>query len=110
MMFQSTNLIPTITRQNPLNDLKHDLFTLPTRIGELGLAKVKGGSTWLTVLTITKHGFTLHKSAFHDALALQYGWTPSHPPSKCECGNTFNVEHAFSCANSGFPSLRHNKI
>ena len=36
-MFQSTNLIPTITGQNPLNDLEHDLFTLPTRIGELGI-------------------------------------------------------------------------
>ena len=31
-------------------------------------------------------------------------------PSKCECGNTFNVEHALSCAKGGFPSLRRNEI
>ena len=71
---------------------------------------MKGASTWLTVLPLTEHGFTLHKSAFHDALALRYGWTPSRMPSKCECGNTFNVEHALSCAKGGFPSLRHNEV
>ena len=81
---------------------------LPDRLQKaVDLAKVKGASTWLTVLPLTEHGFTLHKSAFHDALALQYGWTPSRLPSKCECGNGFNVEHAPSCAKGGFPSLRH---
>ena len=41
----------------------------------------------------------------------RYGWTPSHLPSKCERGNTFNVEHALSCAKGGFPSvIRHNEI
>ena len=29
---------------------------------------------------------------------------------QCECGNSFNVEHALSCAIGGFPSLRHNEI
>ena len=74
------------------------------------LAKVKGASTWLTVLPLTEHGFALHKQAFHDALALRYGWTPSRLPSKCECGNRFTVEHALSCAKGGFPSHRHNEI
>ena len=46
----------------------------------------------------------------YDALALRYGWTPFHLPSKCECGNSFNVEHALSCRKGGFPSLRHNEI
>ena len=76
----------------------------------MDLAKVKGASTWLTVLPLTVHSFTLHKSAFHDALVLRYGWTPSRLPSKCECGNSFNVEHALSCAMGGFLSLRHNEI
>ena len=71
---------------------------------------MKRASTWLTVLLLTEHGFTLHKSAFHDALTVWYGWTPSRLPSKCECGNRFNVEHALSCAKGGFPSLRHNEI
>ena len=74
------------------------------------LAKPKGASTWFTVLPLMEHGFTLHKSAFHDALALQNGWTSSCLPSKHECGNTFNVEHALSYAKGGFPSLRHNEI
>ena len=65
---------------------------------------------YCSTFRLTEHSFTLHKSAFHNALALRYGWTPSRLPSECECGNTFNVEHALSCAKGGFPSLRHNEI
>ena len=36
------------------------------------LLKEKGGSTWLSALSIKHQGFTLHKSAFGDALCLQY--------------------------------------
>ena len=43
-------------------------------------------------------------------MALRYGWTPSQIPSKCDCGNSFSVEHALSCARGGFPSIRHNEI
>lgn len=74
------------------------------------LASERGASTWLTVLPLTDHGFTLHRSNFHDAMALRYGWTPSKLPSKCECGNNFTVEHALSCAKGGFPTIRHNEI
>ena len=74
------------------------------------LAKEKGASTWLTALPLSDHGFTLHKTAFHDALALRYGWTPSNLPQPCDCGNSFTVEHALSCAKGGFPILRHNEI
>ena len=74
------------------------------------LASEKGSSTWLTVLPLSEHGFALHKGAFHDALALRYGWTPNRLPSKCVCGDSFSVEHALSCAKGGFPSIRHNEI
>ena len=74
------------------------------------LAKEKGASTWLTVLPLTEHGFSLHRSAFQDALALRYGWSPSKLPSKCICGKNFTVEHALSCARGAFPSIRHNEI
>ena len=74
------------------------------------LASEKGSSTWLTVLPLSEHGFTLHKGAFHDALALRYGWTPDRLPSNCTCGASFSVEHALSCAKGGFPSIRHNEI
>ena len=60
----------------------------------VALAKEKGSSTWLATLPLVEHGFALHKGAFHDALALQYGWTPSDMPSTCVCGSKFSVEHA----------------
>ena len=51
------------------------------------LAKEKGSSSWLTALPLAEHSFTLHKGAFHDALALRYGWTPSNLPANCGCGS-----------------------
>ena len=82
---------------------------LPTSLQRsVDLAKEKGASTWLTALPLVEHGFTLHKGAFHDALALRYGWTSSEMPSMCTCGSKFSVEHALSCAKGGFPSIRHN--
>ena len=57
-----------------------------------------------------EHGFSLHMSAFHDALALWYGWSPSTLPSKCVCDNKLMVEHALSCARGAFPQIRHNEI
>ena len=74
------------------------------------LAAEKGSSTWLTALPLVEHGFALHKGAFHDALALRYGWPPSDVPSKCTCGNNFSIEHALSCARGRFPSIRDNEI
>ena len=74
------------------------------------LAREKGASTWLTSLPLEEHGFSLHKGAFRDALALRYGWLPSNTPTSCACGKSFSVEHALSCPTGGFPSLRHNEI
>ena len=89
-----------------------DLYSqLPAQLQKaVDLAKEKGASTWLTVLPLKEHGFSLHRAAFHDAMALRYGWSPSNLPSKCDCGNHFTVEHALSCAKGGFPSIRHNEI
>ena len=76
----------------------------------IDLAKEKSASTWLTVRPLKDHGFSLHTSAFHNALALWYGWTPSKQPLKCECGNNFTVEYTLSCARGGFPTIRHDEI
>ena len=38
------------------------------------LAQEKGASSSLTSLPIEEFGFTLHKRAFQDALALRYNW------------------------------------
>ena len=76
----------------------------------MDLAQEKGASNWLTTLPIDENGFTLHKGAFRDAIALRYGWLQSNIPSICTCGKSFTVEHALSCPLGGFPSIRHNEI
>ena len=43
----------------------------------MDLSQEKGASNWLTVLPVEEFGFSLHKGAFRDALALCYGW-PLH--------------------------------
>ena len=67
-------------------------------------------SSWLTALPVQEHGFSLHKTAFQDALALRYGWMPSRTPSHCACGTNFSVDHALSCPKGGFPSIHHNEV
>ena len=74
------------------------------------LAQEKGASSWLTSLPIEEYGFSLHKSAFRDALALRYDWQPISAPSTCGCGAKFSIEHVLSCPKGGFPSIRHNEI
>ena len=76
----------------------------------MDLAQEKGASTWLTALPIEEYGFSLHKGAFLDAVALRYGWEPSKTPSSCACGEKFTIEHAMSCPKGGFPSIRHNEV
>ena len=55
------------------------------------LAREKGASTWLTSLPLEEHGFSLHKGAFRDALALRYGWLPSNTPTSCACGKSLRA-------------------
>ena len=76
----------------------------------MDLAQEKGASSWLTSLPIGEFGFSLHKSAFRDAIALRYGWTPLNIPTHCACGAPFSVQHALSCPKGGFPTLRHNEV
>ena len=74
------------------------------------LAKEKGASSWLSVLPIDDHGFSLHKGAFRDALCLRYGWTLQNTPTKCNCGSAFSTNHAMICPMGGFPTIRHNEL
>ena len=76
----------------------------------MDLSQEKGASNWLTVLPMEEFGFSLHKGAFRDALALRYGWPLQDIPSSCACGSNFTVEHALSCPKGGYPSIRHNEI
>ena len=88
--------------------LKESVSTPLQRV--MDLAQEKGASTWLTSLPIEEYGFSLHKGAFLDAVALRYGWEPSKTPSSCACGVKFTIEHAMSCPKGGFPSIRHNEV
>ena len=93
------------------NTVKSICSLLPQSLNKaVSLAQEQGASTWLTVLPLEEHGFSLHKGAFRDALALRYGWSLMNISSHCACGNKLTTEHAFSCAKGGFPSIRHNEI
>ena len=74
------------------------------------LAQEKHASNLLTSLALEELGFSLHKSAFREALALRYGWPPSNIPTHCECGAKFTGDHALSYPKRGFPSIRHNEV
>ena len=100
-----------VNRQRIQSDADNILQQLPEQLQRaVDLARQKGSSSWLTTLPLTEHGFALHKAAFHDALALRYGWVPNNMPSTCDCGKHFSVEHALSCARGGFPTIRHNEV
>ena len=48
---------------------------------------------------------------FWDSVRTRYGIPLTRLPAKCvACGVPFNVEHAFSCKNGGFVTIRHNEI
>ena len=69
-------------RRENLNSSSSSLYdTLPQDLKRaVDLATEKGASSWLSTLPIQEHGFALHKAAFHDAVALRYGWIPSNVP------------------------------
>ena len=68
------------------------------------------GSSWLTVLPMEEHGFSLNKGEFRDALHLRYGWDIRNAPQSCVCGSRFSIDHALTCKRGGIPILRHNAI
>ena len=82
----------------------------PMQQRSIKVASEKGASSWLVALPIQKHGFSLHKSTFRDALCLRYGWQPSLLPSACVCGHAFTTNHALNCHMGGFPTIRHNEV
>jgi len=59
---------------------------------------------------LLEHNFSLHKTAFHDAVALRYGRDFARLALHCACGVKLTVEHPFMCPKGGFPSIRHNEI
>ena len=76
----------------------------------LEFASEKGASTWLAVIPMLEMGFTLNKREFRDGLKLRYDWPFKDNPSKCVCGESFNMDHAMICRRGGFIIQRHNEL
>ena len=74
------------------------------------LASEKGASSWLTVTPISDMDFTLNKREFRDALKLRYNWPIKDNPTRCACGDFFNIDHAMICKQGGFIIQRHNEL
>ena len=70
----------------------------------------KGSSSWLSIIPLKEMGFTLNKKEFHDAVSLRYDWKIKDIPSKCVCGERFDVNHAMICMKGGFVVQRHNEL
>ena len=77
----------------------------PSLKRSIELASEKGASNWLTVLLLQKHNFSLHKTAFHDAVAVRYGWDPARLPQHYFCGTKFSFEHSFTCPKGAWLSI-----
>ena len=73
-------------------------------------AKEKDASSWLTVLPIEEHEFTLIKNEFRDLIHLRYKKTLKGMPSQYPCGHNYDVTHAMKCKNGGFVIMRHNNV
>ena len=71
----------------------------------------KGALYLLTVLLLKEHIFFLHKTAFHDAMALRYGWGPVRFFTTLCLWNysRFTVEYSFTCPKGGLSSICHNE-
>lgn len=68
---------------------------------------LKGVSSWLTVLPVNEHGFSLHKSDFCNAMHPRYdGHCPIFQQSVHVCGASFNVEHNLLMVIQLFATMR----
>ena len=76
----------------------------------LNLAREKAASCWLNALPLKRYHFGLTKGAFRDGISLRYGWDPVKLPSRCACGENFNVAHALLCPKGGYTHIGHNDI
>ena len=100
------------SKNDRLNNLLHEVknILMPEQNRAVQQAKQKGTSSWLNVLPLEDHGFTLTKGEFHDALVLRYNKPLCSLLSNCPCGQKFNVTHALICKKGGFVTTRHSNI
>ena len=85
-------------------------FLSPTELRAVSDAKDPGASNWLSAVPLEEYNFVLNKKEFRDAMNLRYGKDLKGLPSKCPCGQSFNMTHALNCKTGGFITIRHNRV
>ena len=65
---------------------------------------------WLNAIPLKTYQIELTKGGFKDGIALRYGWDPVKLPSRCACGEKFNVAHALYRPKGGYTHIRHSGI
>ena len=70
----------------------------------------KGASNWLSSIPMSDFDFHLSKREFWDAINIRYNWPLSNLPTKCPCGEHFDLDHALKCHKGGFLIQRHNEL
>ena len=94
--------------QLKLDETRKEMNEHQRKLNEIN--QQNGASIWLTTLPIKTEGYVLNKQSFWDLIHIRYGWELSRLPMTCECGSTFNIQHALSCKKGGFISIRHNHL
>ena len=84
-------------------------FLSPAELRAVSDAKDPGASNRLSAVLLEEYNFVLNKKEF-DAMNLGYGKDLKGLPSKCPCGQSFNMTHALNCKTGGFITIRHNRV
>ena len=69
-----------------------------------------GSPNWINAIPLAEYGFDLSKDEFRDALALRFNHEIKGLPSKCPCGQRFDITHIMNCKRECFVIMRHNDI
>ena len=85
-------------------------FLSPAELRAVSDAKDPGASKWLSAVPLEKYNFVLNKKKFRDAMNLRYGKDLKGLPSKCPCGQSFNMTHALNCKTGGFTTFHHKRV
>ena len=69
-----------------------------------------GTSSWMSSLLLEDEGYVLNRQLFWDLIHIRYDWELTRLPENCVCGMKFGLQHALSCKNGGFVTIRHNQV